>query len=141
MQETFADELRAQRRRKGWTQQELSDKSGVSRLLINKIENGKALNVRESTIKDVAKALGIMDTPKMTAAPAATVAAAEPETPGLRERVEQLERELARERAWTEKLWQENQQLKAGQLGKTLASSDAADTKVIPMFPHREEAA
>jgi transcriptional regulator with XRE-family HTH domain len=52
------------------------------------------------------------------------------------QRIQELERELAREKAWTEKLWQENQQFRA--LGKTQASSEAADTKVIPMW---EEAA
>lgn len=51
------------------------------------------------------------------------------------ERIEQLERELEREKAWTEKLYEENKQFRA--LGKTLASSDAADeTPVIPLWKH-----
>jgi len=49
------------------------------------------------------------------------------------DRIKELERELEREKAFVEKLWQENQQFRA--LGKTLASSDAADeTPVIPMW-------
>jgi transcriptional regulator with XRE-family HTH domain len=52
------------------------------------------------------------------------------------ERIQQLERELERERAWTEKLYQENKQFRA--LGKTQASSDAADeTPVIPIWSVR----
>jgi predicted RNase H-like nuclease (RuvC/YqgF family) len=55
------------------------------------------------------------------------------------DRIKELERELAREKAWTEKLWEENQQYR--ELGKLLASPEAADTKVIQMYPIREIAA
>jgi transcriptional regulator with XRE-family HTH domain len=55
------------------------------------------------------------------------------------DRIKELERELARERAWTEKLWEENQQFR--ELGKKPASTEAADTKVIQMYPIREIAA
>jgi transcriptional regulator with XRE-family HTH domain len=48
------------------------------------------------------------------------------------ERIQQLERELERERAWTEKLYEENKQFRA--LGKTQASTEAADTPVIPLW-------
>jgi transcriptional regulator with XRE-family HTH domain len=48
------------------------------------------------------------------------------------ERIKQLERELDRERAWTEKLYEENKQFR--ELGKMPASSEAADAKVIPMW-------
>jgi transcriptional regulator with XRE-family HTH domain len=55
------------------------------------------------------------------------------------EKIKELERELAREKAWTEKLWHENEQYR--ELGKMPASSDAADTPVIPMWKEHEVAA
>jgi transcriptional regulator with XRE-family HTH domain len=48
------------------------------------------------------------------------------------ERIRQLERELAREKAWTEKLWEENQSFR--ELGKKLASPEAADAHLAPMW-------
>lgn len=46
--------------------------------------------------------------------------------------IEQLKRELEREKAWTEKLYEENKHFRA--LGKTPASTEAADTPVIPLW-------
>ena len=51
------------------------------------------------------------------------------------ERIRQLERELAREKAWTEKLWEENQSFRES--GKKLASPEAADERPSIMWIER----
>lgn len=45
------------REKMGMTQQELENKSGVSRQTISAIENGKAINVQGKTLVALAKAL------------------------------------------------------------------------------------
>jgi len=42
-----------------WTQEELADKSGVSRVTINAIETGKTENVLVNTLRKIADALGV----------------------------------------------------------------------------------
>lgn len=41
----------------GMTQSELAEKSGVSRVTINQIENGKRMNVKSDTLVKIANAL------------------------------------------------------------------------------------
>jgi transcriptional regulator with XRE-family HTH domain len=131
MQQTFSEQMREKRKKLGMTQQELADSSGVGRLLINQIENNKAKNVRENTLRDISKALGMLEVGQMVASPRAT---SQVVSPDLAQRVQELEKELARERAWTEKLWQENQELKGERSGKKLASPEAADAHNAPMW-------
>lgn len=131
MEQSFSEQMRAKRKKLGMTQQELADSSGVGRLLINQIENSKAKNVRENTLRDIAKALGMLEIGQMVVSPRAT---SQVVSPDLAQRVQELEKELARERAWTEKLWQENQELKGELSGKLLASPEAADEHVAQMW-------
>lgn len=49
--------MRAERRRRGWTQDQLKDASGVSRPTIARIERG--YNVSTATVAKVADALGL----------------------------------------------------------------------------------
>jgi transcriptional regulator with XRE-family HTH domain len=51
--------IRELRESKGWTQQELADKTGVSRQTISKLENGHELDPRKSTLLLLAMAFGI----------------------------------------------------------------------------------
>ena len=51
--------LRRYRQRKGWSQPELSDRSGVRQTTISDIETGKMVNVRIATLEKLAAALGI----------------------------------------------------------------------------------
>lgn len=50
--------LRQFREEKGWTQGQLSEKSGVSRVTINGIENGKIQVAKTDTLAKLADALG-----------------------------------------------------------------------------------
>lgn len=50
--------LRQLREEKGWTQGELSEKSGVSRITINGIENGRVQVAKTDTLIKIADALG-----------------------------------------------------------------------------------
>lgn len=47
------------RKKKGMTQEELAEKSGVSRATICSIENGKNKGVSASTLTKLAEALGV----------------------------------------------------------------------------------
>lgn len=50
--------LRQFREEKGWTQGELAEKSGVSRITINGIENGRVQVAKTDTLTKIADALG-----------------------------------------------------------------------------------
>ena len=50
--------LKQFREEKGWTQGQLSEKSGVSRVTINGIENGKIQVAKTDTLAKIADALG-----------------------------------------------------------------------------------
>lgn len=43
----------------GWTQEELAERSGVTRVTISLIESGRTKNVMSGTIKAIANALGV----------------------------------------------------------------------------------
>lgn len=51
--------LRSAREKKGMTQEELSEKSGVSRTTISCLENGKATCVRTDTLRKLSDAVGV----------------------------------------------------------------------------------
>ena len=51
-------EVRKLREKHGWSMQELSDKSGVSKGYISMLENGK-VNPSLKKLKELAKALGV----------------------------------------------------------------------------------
>lgn len=55
--EAIAKNIRVARARKGWSQIELADKSGLSEATISFIENGKQKLVRMSTLQKLAVAL------------------------------------------------------------------------------------
>ena len=59
MKETIAKRIRARRRELDMTQQELSDKSHVSRLTISLIENSKCNDILVGTLTALASALGV----------------------------------------------------------------------------------
>ena len=59
MKETIAKRIRARRRELDMTQQELSDKSHVSRLTISLIENSKCNDILVGTLTTLASALGV----------------------------------------------------------------------------------
>ena len=50
-------QLKVVRENKGLTQEELENRSGISRQTISAIENGKNVNVKSGTLKALAKAL------------------------------------------------------------------------------------
>lgn len=56
---TLADQLRQQRERRGWTQLELSRRSGVPQPSISRIEAGDRLQPRVQLVARLAKALGV----------------------------------------------------------------------------------
>ncbi|WP_338010884.1 helix-turn-helix domain-containing protein [Paenibacillus shenyangensis] len=51
--------IESKRREKGWTQQKLSQVSGVSQPTISQIENGKRHYPSHDSIRRLAKALGV----------------------------------------------------------------------------------
>lgn len=51
--------IREIRIEKGMTQEELAERSGVSRVSISLIENGKITNVSSNTLRALADALGV----------------------------------------------------------------------------------
>lgn len=51
--------LKQFREEKGWTQTKLAEESGVSRVTINGIENGKIQVVKTDTLAKIADALGM----------------------------------------------------------------------------------
>lgn len=53
------NKLRSTREKKGMTQEELSEKSGVSRATISALENGKSTCVKTSTLTKLADAVGV----------------------------------------------------------------------------------
>ena len=59
MKETIAKRIRARRRELDMSQQELSDKSHVSRVNISLIENGKCNDILVGTLTALASALGV----------------------------------------------------------------------------------
>lgn len=52
------EKLKTFREKKHWTQEELSEKSGVSRVTISMLESGKQTTVKSTTIVKLADALG-----------------------------------------------------------------------------------
>lgn len=55
----IGERVRAERRRKKLTQEKLGEISGVSRVRINKIENGTAMDIRFGTVINVLNALNL----------------------------------------------------------------------------------
>ncbi len=55
----LGEKIRALREKKKMSQEELAEKSGISRQTISGIESGKALSVTTSTLEAIAKALGV----------------------------------------------------------------------------------
>ena len=53
------NKLQQIREEKGWTQTKLAEESGVSRVTINGIENGKVNVVKTDTLAKIADALGM----------------------------------------------------------------------------------
>ena len=51
--------IRDARIARGMTQEELSERSGVSRVTIIGLENGKILNAKTGTLRKIASALGM----------------------------------------------------------------------------------
>ena len=54
---TLASRLRSARKKKGWTQDQLAQKTGSTQAVIQKIENGKSLRPRN--VVKLAQALGV----------------------------------------------------------------------------------
>ena len=54
---TLASRLRLRRKEKGWTQEQLAEKTGSTQAVIQKIENGKSLRPRN--VLKLAQALGV----------------------------------------------------------------------------------
>ena len=54
---TLASRLRLRRKDKGWTQEQLAEKTGSTQAVIQKIENGKSLRPRN--VLKLAQALGV----------------------------------------------------------------------------------
>lgn len=50
--------LKSVRQEKGYTQQQLSEKSGVSRVAISLIESGRSKSIKTETLAKLADALG-----------------------------------------------------------------------------------
>jgi transcriptional regulator with XRE-family HTH domain len=59
MLQTFRERLLLARRRKGWTQQELAKRAGVTYVTISRIEIGEAKQVYVETVMRLAKALDV----------------------------------------------------------------------------------
>lgn len=57
LRQTFAANVRALRKAKGWSQEELADRSGLHRTYVSSIERGLR-NVSLDNIEVLAKALG-----------------------------------------------------------------------------------
>jgi len=57
--EAWGDRVRRLRRRKGWTQEELADRTGIGRRYIGSIETGDVENPEPATVKKLAKAFGV----------------------------------------------------------------------------------
>jgi transcriptional regulator with XRE-family HTH domain len=55
----FAEAIRAWRERRGWTQEELSHKSGLSTRAIRSLERGRTLKPRRTTVQMLADALQV----------------------------------------------------------------------------------
>lgn len=53
------DKIRQTRESKKMSQEDLSDRSGVSRQTISSLENGKLQSVRTGTLENLAKALDV----------------------------------------------------------------------------------
>lgn len=53
------NKLQKIREEKGWTQEKLAEESGVSRVTISGIENGKVQVVKTDTLAKIADALGM----------------------------------------------------------------------------------
>jgi transcriptional regulator with XRE-family HTH domain len=53
------------RNAKGWTQEQLAERSGVHRVTIAKIESGQSANVGLDVIEKLADALGVKDPGKL----------------------------------------------------------------------------
>src|SRR3954454_9022219 len=66
--------VRAHRRRLGWTQEELAERSGVTVRTIGKIESGRITAPRPSTLRLLADALGV-DSSELTSSSGTTVPA------------------------------------------------------------------
>lgn len=47
------------RAERGWSQEELAERSGVNRVTVSRIETGTASNIRKSTLTALASALGV----------------------------------------------------------------------------------
>lgn len=56
---TTADAVRQARERRGWSQGQLADRSGVDRSTLSRIENGVTPNPGKETLRKVADALGV----------------------------------------------------------------------------------
>ena len=54
----MGNRLREFREKLGWSQTKLSEKSGVSRVTINQLENNKVLVAKTDTLTKIADALG-----------------------------------------------------------------------------------
>lgn len=54
---TFGDDIRAARNQRGWTQEELAERAGVSRPTIARVERGD--DVSTANLAKVAAALGL----------------------------------------------------------------------------------
>lgn len=135
--------LLAFRETTGLSKKAFSDKTEIDHGLYGRYEAGKNKPSLE-TLEKIAKTFPLLNLGWLVAgvgpmktgdAVAAQVIPADID-PGQVERIKQLERELAREKAWTEKLWEENQHFR--ELGKSLASPEAADQPhVAPMWIER----
>ncbi|MFE2098940.1 helix-turn-helix domain-containing protein [Streptomyces sp. NPDC059468] len=62
MSATIGERLREIRKRRGWSQRELSEQSGVSLSLIRKLEQGERADTRLETARQLAKALKVPTT-------------------------------------------------------------------------------
>lgn len=135
MESTFANRVKEFRQLKRLSQEELAEQCGLAQSNVAQMERGTEPK-RDNVAKLIAGFpdlspdwLLLGDGPMLRGGRELTLAAP---NSSQAERIKELERELAREKAWTEKLWEENQQFR--ELGKLPASSDAADTHVAPMW-------
>lgn len=55
----MGEKVKELREAKGWTQEQLAEKSGLSRVTISMIETGKPKEILSGTIKALAKALEV----------------------------------------------------------------------------------
>lgn len=53
------NKLKQAREKRGWTQEKLSEKAGVSRATISYIENGNAECIKTNTLVKIADAFGV----------------------------------------------------------------------------------